>query len=281
MRKKLTNKYNRIITLSLVLSGFSLVGTAVAEDSNGYRQADPNNPGDALAIQAYQETGATVQYHVDMGEGTKVFTNQAEADAYGQAREQAFIQSETQKAIVGGYGITINGTTYGGQNTTQSLNGTQSQDTSGTALLPSPIEPGNLTETVIPDGYVLVNGALVKEGDNQKPSTQEKTEGPKEEWPAERMEKARQNIAEGLAKYKEQIQAEGRQVSDDEARLAAARLAVQNRVYFNPNLKPTAEENEKDAIKLTQEWKRDNTYMMSDGNTMSFGPGGVDRKSVV
>lgn len=54
---------------------------------------------DELAIQTYQETGATVQYHVDLGEGTKVFTDKAQADAYGQQRIAALKAERTQEAI--------------------------------------------------------------------------------------------------------------------------------------------------------------------------------------
>lgn len=82
---------------------------------NGFRQADPTNPGDALAIQTYQETGAPVQWHMDLGEGTKVFTNQAEADAYSQQRWQAIEAETAAKAAASDSLAFVNGKPVGSE----------------------------------------------------------------------------------------------------------------------------------------------------------------------
>ncbi len=185
---------------------------------------------------------------------------------------------------------------YKGRNTAQSPNVVQSQGklevsgpsspSVGTGLLPTPktlsgetvglsggtpIDPSKLSADSIPDGFVLMNGALVKD-----PVIREKAVMPKEQWPADRMEKSWQSNAEGLLKVREQAKVDGRELTTDELRLAACRLDIQNRVYVNPNIKLTPEEIEKEATKQVQEWKRDNLYMLSDGKIAGFGPGGVE-----
>ncbi len=245
MMKKISAKYSFVAILFLALSVYP------------------------LAAHAESEYGDMTQSHPEL-----VAKYQAKADAEAQAQGaqvNAQIQQEVDKAKAGGYSIDINGQIYGASNPTQSWNGTQTQNitqssgvsagpTGGTSLLPTPKTLNG--ETVGLSGFT--------------PASTTPTEVPKEEWPTDRIEKARQINAEGLAKFKEHAKTEGRELTTDEIRLAACRLDIQNRVYSNPSLKkPTPEEIEKEALKQVEEWKRENRYMLPDGNVASFGPGGI------
>lgn len=66
--------------------------------------------------QGQTQTQPQTQYHVDAGEGVKVFDNKTDADAYGKQAFDRFTEQEAQKAKDGGYCVDINGVKYGDPN---------------------------------------------------------------------------------------------------------------------------------------------------------------------
>lgn len=277
--------------LSMVFLLIFACGAALAKDDDGVPVAstayDPNNPVHVAAAERMGGPQNNGKGYVSLfGEGVREFDSQQAADAYAARRMQA--EKDKAQATVnrGEASITWNGEFLQPQSQAASQVSGSSGPVVGMALMPTPKTasggtiglsgvpalPSDVIINGIPDGYLLVNGNLVKETSGQNINAQENNEATKDVWPADRIEKSHQDIAVGLAKYKQQAQTEGRKISADEGFLVAARLEVENRVYTNPKYKPTLAEQEAEALRVVEEWKRDNIYMMADGTTRAFGP---------